>query len=279
MSNELAVIGFDRYQITVTPSALKQKDEALELGKTFTLCHSDADQRDVIAASALCRQLLKGMKATKEKVKRPILDAENAVQAAYNEYCKPLEAEAMRLEQLAAGWQRQVLKEAAERRRAIEDSQRMDRDAAMVDRESEQAYLKRKEEEHHVRRLEDLAAIGEAETDDDRDNAQLIADQHAEDDAEEFRMIQESIREAEERRTEEARSRAMALQVAAPKATGARVRESYDFTVDDVLLLLEFRPDLVDVIPKRGLILNAISEGAKIPGLHVFPTVKLTAKA
>lgn len=276
--NELAVTGLGKYEITVTPDALKFRDDALELGKTFTVCFSGADQRDVIAASSLCRQLLKGMKATKEEVKRPIIDAGNAVMAIYNEYCKPLEAEAMRLESLAASYQRKVLQEAAEKRRVIEEQQKEEREAAMRDKESEQAYLKLKNDEHCVRRLEDLARIDACDTDDERNTAQWIADQNAEDDAEEFRMIQANIREAEERRTEEARSRAMAVQVEAPKAAGASVRESYDFTVDDIELLWQSRPDLVDVIPKRGMILAAISEGAKIPGLHVFSTVKVTAK-
>ena len=62
---------------------------------------------------------------------------------------------------------------------------------------------------------------------------------------------------------------------------GAMTKEFFDYDIlpGGLLELVNNRPDLVTLEPKRREILAAISNGALLPGLRVFKTVKVMARA
>lgn len=267
--------------ITIAPDAEQQKADALALARTITTVSTVAEQHDAIAAASLVKSLVKGMEDSRAQVKRPVLDAGAAIDTAAKRYSKELSAELLRLESLAGDFQRRVLREAEERRREVEQTQRAEREASMRDRESATRYLADKESAHRAQRMEDLKRIAAATTDEARDDAQRLADKHAEANAEEIRNIQQAIRDADEQRLDDERDRSVQIATvsAAPKAMGASVRTGFDFIVEDVRLLLDFRPDLVSIEPKRSLILAAISNGLNIPGIRIFEITKVYSKA
>lgn len=281
MTNTLTVHGITQpLQITITEEAKKQKRDALDLVKEITTVTNRREFDDAIGGASLLKAILKTLEASREEVKRPILDAGRSIDDAAKRYAAGLSSEVLRLEQMASAFQRKVDAEADRIRRDEEERQRKQREAAELERRQEAQFMAGKTEEFRAVRLEDLARIAAAVTDEGRDAAQRIADQHAEDAAEEARILSEAVLEAQEKRQEEARERAMQLAVvsAAPKAAGASVRRSFDYAVEDIALLQLSRPDLVLVEPKRALILASIANGAQIPGLRVFETTKVHAK-
>lgn len=268
--------------ITIAPDAEQQKTDALALARTITTVSTTAEQHDAIAAASLVKSLVKGMEDSRSQVKRPVLDAGAAIDTAAKRYSKELSAELLRLESLAGDFQRRVLREAEERRREVEQQQRKEREASMRDRESATRYLADKEAAHRAQRVEDLQRIAAATTDEARNDAQQLADEHAEANAEEIRNIQQAIREADEQRLDDERDRAVQIATvsSAPKAMGASVRTSFDYTVTDIFLLASARPDLVTIEPKRSSLLAAVNvPGAQLPGVSIHEVTKLHAKA
>lgn len=55
-----------------------------------------------------------------------------------------------------------------------------------------------------------------------------------------------------------------------PKPRGFSVKVSKDFEIVDIMEVLKARPDLVNVMPKRSAILEAIKTADSIPGLKIF---------
>jgi len=63
-----------------------------------------------------------------------------------------------------------------------------------------------------------------------------------------------------------------------PVASGALVRESWDYEVLDIAALAKTFPLLVKVEPRRALILGAIANGEGLPGLRIFQVAKVHAQ-
>lgn len=88
----------------------------------------DVSNIDALAKSAdaqeQLRRLVKITEASRSELKRPILDAGRAIDAAAKEFSAPLEAEAMRLGRLSATFLEAERKREAERRREAEEAER-----------------------------------------------------------------------------------------------------------------------------------------------------------
>lgn len=267
--------------ITITPDAEKQKADALELAKTITrVPTSAAEQADGIAAASICKGLVKGMEASREEVKKPVLDLGRDIDGKAKKYSAPLSAEILRIESLCAEYQRKENARIDALRREEEARQAKERETAQKDLEREKRFMEDKEGANLEERRADLERIAAATTDEEREEARRIADQNADARAEEWRNLQQACTEAQETRFDEMRERATALAAIEPvKAAGATVRQSYDYTVLDVGALYRARPDLVSLEPKRAMILSAICNGHHIAGLSVFETTKVSAKA
>lgn len=279
--NTLQLTGMPAPEISIIPSAIQQKKDALELAATIKAePTTPEEQQDCIAAASLAKGLAKSMEVSRVDVKRPVLDIGAKIDAKAKEYSKELSAEVLRLESLAAAYQRKVDKQAADARRAEEERQRKERETADNDKEREQRFMEDKEGANIEERRADLARIEAAVTFEEKEAARKIADDNADARCEEWRILQQSIAETDEQRLEDARERATAIAVvsAPQRAAGASVRRSYDYDVLDLKTLYAHRPDLVTLEPKRAMILAAISNGLQIPGLNVRETTKIRAK-
>jgi colicin import membrane protein len=277
----LAISGLTNFSVTISDDAQQRKADALELSRSITAVSNAAQQQDAITAAALIKGLLKSVEATREELKRPILDAGRELDDCAKIYSGNLKAELARVEKLASNWQAQENR----RLEAIRlEQERIAREAAEKAEQERLAALAAEQERQRqadAARLRELEAIQAAATEEARLAAQVLADAAAEKRAREAKAAQEAEAAAQEQRMEEARQRQQEqLAIPVPKAAGARVSTAKDYEVLDIRALYLARPDLVTLDPKRSLILAAIAiPGASIAGIRVFETTKVQAKA
>ncbi len=230
----------------------------------------------------MMKGLLRDMEKTREEVKKPALEAGRRIDATAKEYAKELLAETGRIEKLAADFQREEDRKAAAIKAEEERKQREAREAEEAERRKEQEALARIAAEAEKERRAALLKIQQAKDEESKARAQEEADRLAEARAEEVRLNQIACQEAAEKRLEAERERAMQLQtMAPPKPQGAVVKRTFDYELKDIRALYAARPDLVELTPKRALILAAISipNAPSIPGIYCFEQTKIQSKA
>lgn len=241
---QLITTDLQSFDCTISPDAQKRKDDALALAADIKTVSNSTEQQDAIVAASLLRGLVNGMEKTRKDVKQPVLDAGRVIDDCAELYSGTLERELKRVEGLASAWQ------AVENKRLetlrLEQERKNAEEAAAADAERK-AYLA-------------IIAKSEGEA---KEAAQKAAD------------------EAAERNAEAARARQTAvMEIPKAGAEGARVTTAKDFEVLDEMALAVARPDLVKIEPRRAMILTAIQiPGANIPGIRVFETTKVQAKA
>lgn len=266
--NSLKTTELSDFSVVILPEAMEAKADALALAKGIQTVTTQAEQQDAIAAASLMKKLTKGMESTRVEVKEPVLDAGRMIDTTAKKYSAELLTEIARVEKLAADFQREEDRKAA----AIKAEQER---IAREEREREAAALAKIAAEADKERLANLAAIRAATDEAAREAAQRKADADAEARAEEVRINQEAIQDAE-------RARATAAMTVVPvKPQGATVKVTMDFELRDVRALYATRPDLCEVTPRRAMILAAISIPGHpaIPGIYEFESTKVTAKA
>lgn len=232
------------FACSISDDAYSRRADALVLVKDIVAVRDAKEQQEAIAGAAIIKGLIKGIEAAHKQTKAPVLAAGRMIDRTKDQYASPLEAELKRLETLASTWQAQENLRLDAIRKEDERKAQIERDAAEAER---RAYLQ---------------AISTTTSDAAKDALQKAAD------------------EAAERACEAERQRCMGKQsLAIPKSAGARVTNAKDYEVLDIRVLADARPDLVDITPKRALLLVAIQLDAGIPGLRVFDTVRVSAKA
>lgn len=255
------------YTISVDPTALAAQRDALALLKTITTVTTAAEQQDAIAAASLAKGLIKRMETTREMEKRWFLDKCQMIDGVAKNYKAPLAAEAERIQNLSADYQREQDRIAAA---ALAEHERQFRTL----RAAEEKALRETFEKAESERRANLAAIAAANDDAAREVAQRKADEDAAARSEEVRINQEAVAEQERDRLRIAQSMAPA------KAEGARIVRTMDYTITDIRLLAFERPDLVTIEPRRALLLAAGQiPGIAIPGVVFHDITKVQAKA
>lgn len=269
-ASALAITGDKtNYSIAVTDEALRKQTDALELSRAIKAVTTAEEQQDAVAAAGLAKGLIRTMEETREAEKRPFWDACVLIDSTAKNYKKPLLAEAERVQGLAAGYQREQDRIAAEAKAAQERQFK-------ALREADERALRDIAAKAEAERRANLAAIAAAQEDEAaKEAAQRKADADAAARSEEVRINQEAVQEQE-------RERFLAAQALVPARTeGARVKRFKDYQVMDMRALYLARPDLVELTERRAMILAAISipNSPPIPGLYVFDSTKLQAKA
>lgn len=281
-TQSLTVSGLSNFSITISPDALQKKAAALEMSKSILAVTSRDQQQDAIAAGGLLKGLIKGMEATREEVKKPALDAGRAIDATAKIYSLELNAELMRVEKLAADFQREEDRKQVALRAEEERRQQAQREAEETERRREQEALQRIAAEAEQERRAALVKIQEAKDESAREIAQREADRLAEIRAEEVRINQLACQEAELKRQDAMRDRHQAMVTTIPQRTeGAKVVRKMNYELKDIRALHAARPDLVELTERRAQILAAISiPGAPaIPGIYVFEETKVQSMA
>lgn len=270
------------FAVTIAPTAIQAKADALALGKTITAVASAAEQQDCLVAAGIVKGLIKQMETTREEVKKPALEAGRMIDAAAKQYSADLITERDRLEKLASAYQEKVNAEAAVLRAAEEARQKRIADQVAEQRKSEMEDGALMMDRHDKERAADLPAIANATDDESRAAAMTAADANSETRAREVRERELHVSEMAANHEEEMRNNVLALQSLAPAAvTGARQRVQMDYEMLDLSALYRARPDLVKLTEKRSDILAAINIPGQpqLPGIRTFESTKVQAKA
>lgn len=268
MTKFLTTTDLQDFTVTVIPEAYKAKEDALTLAKTITVVTNPTEQADAVAASAMMKSLTREMEKTREHFKEPVLTAGRLIDSTAKKYCAELDTEIKRVEGLASAFQAEENRKAAAARA---EQERIDREA----REKETHALAAIAAKAEAERRANLAAIAAAKDEEAKLAAQIKADQDAEARAEEVRLNTEACQEAE-------RNRILAQrQVVAVKPAAARVQTITDYDIVDLRALYLARPDLVELSPRRAMILAALSIPGHPPiaGLLEKEVTKVQAKA
>lgn len=270
------------FAVTIVPATQQAKADAIVLAKSITTVSTTAEQQDAISASSLMKGLLHDVEKARVSVKEPVLDAGRKIDAAAKAFSSELDAEVKRVERMAADFQREEDRKAAAIRAEEERRAQWQRATEEAERIREQQALAKIAAEAEAERRAALLKIQQAKDDEAREAAQKEADRLAEARAEEVRINQLACQEAAEKRLDAERERTVQLQaLAPPKPQGAIVKRMLDYELRDVRALYAARPDLVELTPKRSLILAAISipNAPAIPGLYVFEHTRVQSKA
>lgn len=268
MTKLLTTTDIQDFTVTVTPEAYQAREDALTLAKGIVSVTDAKTQADAISASSLMKGLTKEMEKTRTFYKEKVLAAGRLVDNPAKSYSAELETEIKRVEKLASDWQAEENRKAAAIRAEQERQQQ-------AEREQQKRALAEIARQAEAERRANLAAIAAAPDETTRQSAQEKADRDAEARAEEVRLNQEACAEAERQRLADLQS------VKAEKPQAARVVVKMDFEIKDLRALYAARPDLVELTPKRALILAAISIPGHpvLPGVYEYETTAVQAKA
>lgn len=106
-----------KYVVTITDAALMERKGALETTAEITQVTSPSERSDALAAVSLTKGLLKALEKTREEIKRPVLDAGQAIDRAAKSYADALKIEQNRVEKLLNDYQRECNERTEELRR------------------------------------------------------------------------------------------------------------------------------------------------------------------
>lgn len=244
MNKYIAIQGLDNVRIVATGQALRE--EALQKTRKVNIVTDEHSQQQAIGAVAVAKGLMKSVEQSRKEVKAPLLEWGKQIDSVAVDFCSPLHAEVNRLETLIAAFQNQEAKRVEQ-----ENAERLKRQIA----EQQEALRIQKAQDNAARK-----AV-EATTEKQRQIAIKLQSELAQQQAE----LEIESAEAESNRI-----------VEAPKAEGASVRKTYDFTVLDVAALYAAHPDCVKLEPKKSAIRNLIEFKELKGGEIQIPGVKIT---
>lgn len=105
------------YRVEITEEALASRKDAIELSQSIVSVSSATERSDALAAVSLVKGLLKALEKTREEIKRPVLDAGQAIDKAAKGFADALKIEQARVEKLLNEYQAKCNAAAEELRR------------------------------------------------------------------------------------------------------------------------------------------------------------------
>lgn len=94
-----------KYVVTITDAALMERKAAIETSQEIVKVDSPTERSDALAAVSMVKGLLKALEKTREEIKRPVLDAGQAIDRAAKSYSDALKIEQARVERLLNDYQ------------------------------------------------------------------------------------------------------------------------------------------------------------------------------
>lgn len=224
------------------------------LAITAAQCITDAAGPNYDVASRAMRSLAKlrtGIESARKAIKEEPLDLCRRIDAVAKEASGPIEAEENRVRQLIAKETEALF------RRQREAKEMADRARQEIERKArEEADRIRREAEEKARAEQER--IARAEPDLDALEAALVADESRKKEAE---------ARAEKVRVEATEVARKVDQYVAPKAVGHSSRMEIDYDITDLRVLAREHPYLVDIAPRRALILAQLKAGLPVAGV------------
>jgi hypothetical protein len=221
----------------IPKAAVTERDDLLERAGALETVTSEGSQSAVAEILKLVAKMLSDTEKDRKSAKKPFADIGKRIDEEVREYVETLAIEKTRLQGLLGAYQHKIEAAAAEERR------------------KQQAEMARLEAEKRAKAKAAQDAI-DAEQDE-----QKRVNMAAEATLEQSNLThkQANIQPAE-----------------ATKAAGTTVRTTWEFTVEDSAALYAARPELVDLVPRRGLIRMALEEGS-LPGVTAKKVTNVTA--
>lgn len=271
MSAELIVAPPPAPAIRFTAEAEAMRDAAIQAGYLIGTV-SNAEQNDrAAAAQGELRRVMKLVEDSRETVKRPILEAGRALDAAVKAFRADLASEELRIAKAIGDFQALELAKA----RAAEQVRQAELRALESARFAEEAKIR--EQETKIR--EQLAGQKRAaqQTADAANSAEARAKAEAE--VTELRRQQELAAAKSHSDLEAAQERhAQAVQmvptVEPARAAGQRIKEDWDIVVTDVRALARAHPACVKLTPINSEIRNLLDAGFQVRGVTASKVVK-----
>lgn len=100
VSPPVQVTGISQFAAAATEAALTRRLELLEQSAMIVSVDNEEEECDAVDAASLLKALESGVEKSREDVKKPILNAGRALDAACREYIAPVAAERIRIEGL-----------------------------------------------------------------------------------------------------------------------------------------------------------------------------------
>lgn len=228
-------------KITVSVDAEISKRAALENARAVAKVESVEELRTCVEATRRLKELEKIVEESRKAIKAPVLALGKDIDSAAQTFVTDIERESARLSRLAGAYQ------AEEQRKAREAEAARQREMERIERERLEAERKAKEEAAAKAKsaltLEDLERLEE----------------------------EREAREVEAKRKADEAAVAATITAPAPtKVAGVATVTVVKFEVVNIEDLYSDRPDLVELVPKRAAINEAIKSNRKIPGLRVW---------
>ena len=246
MNSAIVVSGIESTKIEITPQFTSLKRAVIEEAQLCVAVNSPFTQQAAIDSQRALTQIKRTVEEDRQTVKKPVLDIGRLIDSTALTFITDVETEIARLKGLLTGY------EVEQRKKVEEERQR-------------QFQLQRQAQEAERLRL--------AELDRQRKEAEEAASKAAK-----AETAQEATAALQAAVVAEEKVEALAVPVAQPvfvaptvtKAAGTVVSERWDLTVDDIHALYAARPDLVEITPRRSIILTAIRAGLReIPGVRI----------
>jgi flagellar biosynthesis GTPase FlhF len=236
--------------VVVPQEHIAARDALVDEGRELASCE-DTFQASLIAAHVKKLKALKSStEASRKSVKAPVLEIGREIDQLAKDFLADVEAEIRRLQAIANQFAR---KAEEERQRAIREAR------AKAEAEQRAAAEER-------RKAEEAKAREKAEEAEPAPFSELITQAAA----------------AETHATNAAAARREAAQIEKAKATeqvpGMGTRTIVSFEVTDLLALLEYNRNLVEIKPKRAMILGLIKQGVDIPGIKATQTMEASIR-
>lgn len=237
--------------ITVSEEAHNQKAAALKLASLCTFIGTPEQLRDVVDVIRRLKEITKTVEESRKAIKAPVLTLGRDIDSAASDFVEDLERESARLSRLAGAYQ------AEEQRKAREAEEARKREEERIERERLEAERKASEEADEKAKsavtLEDLEKAEE-----ERERAE---------------------EEARRKAAEATAATVISAPVSAPRVSSLATVPVTKFELTDINALYAARPDLVELVPKRAAINEAIKTNKSIPGLRIWEETQAMVRA
>lgn len=234
-TTEISVKGLVEPQIFISPAFAARREIALQNSAEIVTVNNPDEQKIAAQHRTELKALEKGLEASRELVKRPILDIGRLVDSTAKDAVYKIQLEIKRITELLNQFQ-------------IKENARVE---------------KLRQEQEAIR----LKALADAE----KERAEIEAKAAKAKPAEKLELFQKQ-EEAEQKLVDALRDTVKAEnQAVASRAAGMRVKREWKFEVTDINALYAAKPDLVKLEPNNLMIRGIIAGGCRsCPGLKIY---------
>lgn len=259
-SNLITASNVGEVLVSITQNAIGQRDALLADGKGFEECC------DTFTASAIAthvkelKRLQKACELSRTEVKKPVLALGREVDQLARDFTRPIAEQISRLQELANVFAKE---QERIRQQAIEDNRRK---AEAAQREAAEARRKAEEaEKAKATEAQDAAPFVPMVDPEKREVEQANAEVEAREKAEEAARLRSSAAQLEKAKATEA-------------VAGMGTVTKWDFEIVDLMALLNHNRNLVDIKPRRAMILGLLKQGQEIPGVKSITTTEASIR-